>query len=364
MTHRNVLPFFLAGGLSLAAYAQTLAGVNPADPLEMVTGQASMVDKVGRSGALELLQRARSHYALRSAGRAYDFKVTFTVNSGGQTEHDGTWTMEDVFDPKQGLRWTAKAADGYTITRIATANTLYGDDSTEYVPLRLHEARAALFDPMPSLDNMNRATLRTSTVVSNGSALTCVLLSNAGTRASMAAGRRWDETEECINPQTGLLQSHSQVPGRSYTYDYSDAVQFAGRSLPRKVTVNEAGRAVSVITVQSLTTSASADPLLFQPTESMRSKGRPIVLGGAQKMARTLAGQPASLTSDGDTICIFGLVTPTGQLREAHSLQPTNPASAAAIEAAKKLTFPVSSQPGQQVQQSFVFVMEKVPPTQ
>jgi len=42
-------------------------------------------------------------------------------------------------------------------------------------------------------------------------------------------GRRWDEIEECIDPQSGLLQVHSQVPGRYYDYDYTDAPKLGDR---------------------------------------------------------------------------------------------------------------------------------------
>src|SRR5215831_14162191 len=99
---------FLIGGIALVASAQSpfRPGANPADPMERVTGQVSATDDVGRAGALDLLQRARNQYLLRAAGRAYDLKVTFTVKSDGQTEHDGVWSIEDVFDPRLGLRWS------------------------------------------------------------------------------------------------------------------------------------------------------------------------------------------------------------------------------------------------------------------
>jgi hypothetical protein len=151
------------------------------------------------------------------------------------------------------------------------------------------------------------------------------------------------------------------VPGRSYTYDYSKAVEFSGHTLPGTITIHEAGRVVSVITVESLTSPTDIDPALFRPTEAMRTKGQPVVLGGAQKLVRTLAGEPASITTPGDTVCVFGVVTAGGQLMEAHSLQPANPHSAAAIEAARKLTFPNPAQAGQPAQQFFVFVLEKIP---
>src|SRR5215467_13463699 len=104
MSYWRVLPLC---ALALVASAQSSfgPGVNPADPMERVTGQVSATDEVGRATAIDLLQRARDQYQLRHAGRAFDLKVTFTVKSDGQTEHDGVWTMEDVFEPRFGLRW-------------------------------------------------------------------------------------------------------------------------------------------------------------------------------------------------------------------------------------------------------------------
>jgi len=354
MSYRFVLPLILAGGFAPAGLAQ-IAG----DPIEMVTGQVSAVDASSRTDAVRLLEQARNQYALRGTRRAYDLKVAFTVKSGGITELDGDWTMEDVFDTRQGLRWTATGPGGYTITRISRNGMLYGDDTGAYVPLRLQEARAALFDPMPSAENVNRASIRTSIVARNGVALTCVLLSSSGNGMITAAGRRWDESEECIDPQSGLLQVHSQVPGRYYSYDYSNAVKLADRTLPRQVTVNEGGRAVSTITVESFTELSAADAALFQPTDKMKSKGRPITLGGAQKVSRTFGPNPPARTTMAQTVCVFGVVTPSGQLMEAHSLQPSNPDSAAAVAAAKQMSFAGLTPPGQQPQQFFVFVIGK-----
>ena len=150
-----------------------------------------------RAAVLRLLGRARDSYSLRSggsAGRGYDLKVIFTVNSGGQTEYDGAWEMEDVFDPKQGLRWTAKVSGAvsgaYAISRISSNGMLYGEETGSYIPLRLQEARAALFDPIPASGNVARSSIRTSDAVFNGTQLTCILLSASGKAANAAEGRR------------------------------------------------------------------------------------------------------------------------------------------------------------------------------
>src|ERR1700722_11854694 len=112
MLMKQMLWTIAAAGLSLTAFGQKIAPV-PADPLELVTGQIQAVETAGRESVVQLLDRAKSNYNLRSAGQGYDLKVSFTVNSGGETAFDGAWEFEDVFDPKQGQRWSAKSASGY-----------------------------------------------------------------------------------------------------------------------------------------------------------------------------------------------------------------------------------------------------------
>src|ERR1700722_13138271 len=105
----------LWGCLPLTALGQNAPRIAPVprDPLELATGQIQAADTpASRETALQLLARARSSFALRSAGQAYDLKVSFTVDSLGITNYDGAWEMEDLFAPKQGHRWTATPASG------------------------------------------------------------------------------------------------------------------------------------------------------------------------------------------------------------------------------------------------------------
>ena len=153
MVSKRVLWLIVASGLSLASFGKNLPRIAPvpADPLELVTGSIRTADTPARrEPALQLLGRAMDSYSLRSAGRGYDLKVSFTVSSGGQTAFDGAWEMEDIFDPQQGLRWTASTASGYTTTQISSHGMFYRQGTSNIVPLRLQEARAALFDPIPS----------------------------------------------------------------------------------------------------------------------------------------------------------------------------------------------------------------------
>jgi len=53
------------------------------------------------------------------------------------------------------------------MTRISSSGKSY-EKTADYVPLRLQEARAALFDPIPPVGSLNRASVRTATTNFNG----------------------------------------------------------------------------------------------------------------------------------------------------------------------------------------------------
>ncbi len=354
----------LAGSLMALAAGQPVTNTVPvpADPLELVTAQVRPIaGPSARTAVLSLLGRARDRYDLKNAGHAWDLKTTFTVNSGGQTEYDGTWQMEDIFDPKLGLRWTAKASAAYSITRISSNGTLYGEQTGSYVPLRLAEARAALFDPIPPAASVAQASIRTANAMLGGVQLTCILFSgsgsNSGTSTNTTPGRHWMETEDCVDPQSGLLRVHSQVPGRYYLYDYSGGLQLNGRMLPSHVAVTEGGKTVTEISVDSLSDLPSSDPSLFVPTDEMKARGQATVLGGAQKLS-IVSGQ-SSPGATAHVVCVFGVVTADGQLVEAHSLQPSDPNSQAAVDAARQMNFASMSATSTRPQQHFAFIVAR-----
>jgi hypothetical protein len=331
----------------------------PPDPLELAAGQIQVADPLSREAILQLLERARNSYALRSVHQGYDLKISFVADSQGQTDYDGAWEMEDVFIPGQGLHWTAQAAAGFAVTGIASNGELYGEGTASPVPLRLEEVRGILLHPLPSALYASRESIRTSVATLQGTLVTCILLSDSKKPLIPAFGRAWEESEECIDPQTGFLRMHSEAPGRYAVYDYTDAPEFGATTLPRTITVTEAGRIVSKITVQKLDAIAAADPGLFRPRESMMAKGRSVEMTATTKFSRVHG--PARLTSAMTIrpVCVLGVVTPSGQLVEAHSLQPSDPNSQAAVEDAKQIDFSKSEPAGAAPRQHFVFVIEK-----
>jgi hypothetical protein len=331
----------------------------PDDPLEIVSGPIQVVGTDDREAILKLLARARSNYAVRSDGPGYDLKVSFAVESAGETQYDGGWEMQEIYAPGQGFRWTAKAAAGYAMTQISGDKFSYRQGSGDALPLRLHEARAALFGPIATQPFVDLDLIRTSTATLNGVELTCVLLSRGQRGGALASGRRWEESEDCIDPQAGLLKLHSLAPGRYEVYDYTGAPTIGGHMLPRKVTITEGSKTVMELHVDSWTELPAADPALFVPTADMIAGEPGIAMAEARKVSAFYKPGRIAPNSTIHPVCVFGLLTPSGQLIEAHSLQPSDPNSQAAVESAKHMDFRHLTSPGSRPEQRFVFITEK-----
>jgi hypothetical protein len=350
------------GGLSLVTFGRSVPKIAPvpSDPLELASGQIqSAGTPASRKAILQLLARARKNYDLRSAGQGYDLKISFAVDSLGQTDYDGAWEMEDLFVTGQGLHWTASAAAGYNVTGISSNGELYQEGTANVVPLRLEEARGILLHPLPSDAYASRESIRMSTATFQGALVTCVLLSDSRNAATPLLGRGWEESEDCIDSQSGLLLLHSEAPGRYAVYEYSNAPQLGNRILPRNVTVTEGGRIVSKISVEKLEAITPADPSLFVPTDAMKANGRATAMTAATRISRVYGRGPFSSAMTVRPVCVFGMVTAAGQLVEAHSLQPSDPNSQAAVDDASRIDFSASTSAGAPRRQHFVFIIEK-----
>jgi hypothetical protein len=80
---------------------------------------------------------------------------------------------------------------------------------------------------------------------------------------------------------------------------------------------------------------------------------------GAQKIFRIAGARPFALGAKVHAVCVFGVITPSGQLVEAHSLQPSDPNSRAAVEAAKQMSFAHAEPAGTNPKQHFVFIIQE-----
>jgi len=348
---------------ALCAQAQTPPRVAPvpAHPLELATAALTPAGtQPQRDAALELLSKARNRYALRNVRQPWDLKVRFTVDSQGRTNYDGEWQMEDVFSPGQGLHWSARSSAGYAVSGIFAADETFMDATSNLVPLRLQEARALLYNPIPSTTYAGNGSIRTLTTTFQNSPLTCVLLSQVRD-TKPAAGRAWNETEDCIDPGAGLLRIHSDAPGRYAVYDYTNGPRLGTHAIPRTVTVWEGGRVVCTVSVESLQALAAADPALFTPTDAMKAAGPAVSMTSATRISRVHAPTPLPAGTTLRPLCVFGLLTPSGRLVEAHSLQPADPNSDAAVKDAESIDFSPALGASAVPQQRFVFVIESFP---
>src|SRR5580704_13023635 len=107
MIPKGLLCLIIGAGVSFGQKTPKVAPV-PSDPLELVAGHTPAAETAAtRDAALQLIARARTNYSLRSDGQGYDLKVSFAVDSQGQTDLDGAWDLEDIYVPVQGLHWTA-----------------------------------------------------------------------------------------------------------------------------------------------------------------------------------------------------------------------------------------------------------------
>jgi hypothetical protein len=196
----------------------------PNDPLELVTVAQPIQDADQRLAATTLLANARALSNVRA--QAYDLKTTFTSN--GSSSSDGSWTLEDI-SPSRGLyRWTAQGP-GYSAVNLYTKGLLYSSQTSGVVPLRLAQVRAAIFFAYPATGP--RASLRTAAANLGGVDVSCVLVSHTS-RKSSVSGRRWEESEYCVDPKSNLLMSYSPAPGIYVVYDYSNAIRFHHQVIP------------------------------------------------------------------------------------------------------------------------------------
>jgi hypothetical protein len=348
----------ICGLLAQVAFCQsgqTLARV-PENRLELASSGVRVVEAPEERDALiRLMEKARSYYDFKESRQAYHLKTSFTVTSGGRTEFDGDWQLDEIYSPSLGDRLTARTG-GSVFEQLKTLTANYQDTPGGTFPLRLHEARGHLLGPLESIKNVRHDLIRTVDANLNGAPVTCLLLSD-GRRSSEAGapGRLWQEREECLDPQNGHLLLHSPAPGLYVLYDFSQPVKLESKELPGKMTVVENETTVIEERVESLESLSTADPSQFTPTAKMRSQRPGAAMAGLEKISLG-ATRPAAGTVQ--TVVIFGLLTPEGKVAEAHALQSSDPALVDdALRRVNQVKFQSAVAPGADREQHELFAL-------
>jgi hypothetical protein len=179
--------------------------------------------------------------------------------------------------------------------------------------------RGAIFWPI----NFEQAhtLIRTAAVTWKGKELTCILASGDMSEATATPGRRWVEREFCIETKTGLLQILSDAPGIYILYDYTNALRFHGRVLPRQFSIVEGGNTVLESRLESLADAISgADSL--SPNEQMKAHGPGPLLGGTMRFPRVMPVAPGAAT--GPSEIVHAILDRNGKVGDAELVASSN----------------------------------------
>lgn len=230
----------------------------PSDHFELVTGDAQAIEDASqRADVVNLVTEARRHSNVRA--QPYSMKTSFTASGNGSS--DGTWELQDISPGKNTYRWTAEGP-GFSAINLYVNGVLYSNRELGSLPIRLAQARAAMFFTEHSLGP--RAFIRKAAGNLDGVDLTCVLVSHNMDAKTVSGGRSWDEAETCIDPNSSTVIAYSPIPGLYIHYDYSNGIRFHEALVPGKFTIMQGNQ--PIIQAQTVSvTDPSGDPALFQP---------------------------------------------------------------------------------------------------
>jgi hypothetical protein len=318
MSTRLMLAVLFALLLSCAAFSQDQLKVAPLpyDPLELATGLTVVPDTPQkRELILGLLEHARQNNGMHSPGSP-PFTIKVSFNSTGASRYTGFGEMEETWMSMNTFRWTTRLGD-YSQLRIFSDGAAYDDKPRGPIPLRIQMVRESVLWPVTG--RFAPALIRMATANWQGAEVACALTSGALNEATATPGRRWEETEYCIEPKTGLLRTYSQAPGIYTVYDYSEKFEFHGHTLARQISIVEDGATVLQIHLDSLTDPANTDPEQFEPTKKMFSHGPGDIMVGPFRFPQSVAAPPGR-SGMIQSVIVHAVLDKKGHVVEAEAL--------------------------------------------
>ena len=319
MSTRPSLAVLFALLLSSIAFSQDLpkTAALPYDPLELATGPTVVPDTPQkRELVLNLLEHARQNNGMHAPGTPpFAMKVSF--NSTGSSHYTGFGEVEETWMSPNTFRWSARLGD-YSQLRIFYQGAAYDDKPRGPIPLRVQMVRQSVFWPVTG--RFAPALIRMATAKWQGTEVACMLISSGMNDATPTPGRRWEETEYCIEAKTGLLRTYSEAPGIYNVYDYSETFQFHGRTLARQISIVEDGVTVLQIHLDSLADAANSDPDQFVPTKKMLSHGPGDILTGPFRFPQFIAVPPGRSGAI-QPVIVHAVLDKKGHVVEAEALQ-------------------------------------------
>ncbi len=305
----------------------------PSDQLELASGATQVPDTPQeRTRVLNLLERARQNGDLHAPGSAaFTLKVNF--NASGNVLFTGSGEMEETWLSPLSFRWSARLGD-FELTRISARGALFDDKAAEFIPMRLHMLRDAIFWPI----NFQQAhtLVRTASANWKGKDVTCILTSGEMADATPTPGRRWIEREYCIDQKSGLMQVLSDAPGIYVVYDYSNALQFHGRSLPGQISIVEGRRTVLEANL-AISDADANNPGLLTPMPQMRNTVGPL-LSGTMRFPQIIRTAPG--TSTVQPVIVHAILDRDGKVVDAELVENSDSAqSQSALDLVKRSSY-------------------------
>lgn len=291
----------------------------PSDPLELVSSDAQPVtDAAQRAEIVDLLVKA--HRLSNVRAQPYDLKTTFTV-SGSMSA--GDWQEEDISPSGDFYRWMV-AGPGYSTVNLTAHRLFYSSQQSSVLPLRLMQVHQAIFRPEAVV--RAHATLRIANASLDGVDLTCALVAHNALAPPAAGGRRWEEQEWCVDPKAGTVVTFSEAPGMYVHYDYSKALQFAGKLIPNGFTITQGGETIAQSQAESVTKPA-ANHEAYQ-TAGLNQIGEGAAMALAPwEFRMTLPGRASGLQVTGtQVVALHAMQSTEGEISDAEVIASSDPA--------------------------------------
>lgn len=303
----------------------------PADPLELVTGDAQPVQDVNqRASTIGLLINAYQHGNVREKGYPYDLKTKFTAF--GSTSSDGVWQMENTSPGPNLYRWTAQGPS-YSVVNLYKSRVLYSNQPADSLPLRLTQVREAIFFSQPMLGPY--ASLRTAAATLNGADLVCVLVSHSLRNKNTGGGRHWDDQEYCVDPKLNNLVTYSPIPGLYVLYDYSKGLQFHDRAIANKFTITQGGHTIIEAETESVG-DAKENPAALD-VSGLNAVGMCPIESPPWRLRSFVPTTGVSNDGGGQIVVLHGMQSSNGRLSDLEVIESTNASlNSAALEYAAR----------------------------
>jgi hypothetical protein len=184
-----------------------------------------------------------------------------------------------------------------------------------------------------------------------------LIVIGAGKR-SFTGGRNWEESEYCVDAQSGLLSQYSPSPGLFIRYDYSPGIRFHDKFIPTAFSISENGHVVAEArTVGLADPPARTDAMFDTAGLTALGAGRAMNPGMAMALPTVVPGQrfPNSDSAAAlQVVTLHGNLAGDGALNEVEILASSNPAlnQAAVAQATAMALGRARNQPGATAQSS------------